>query len=93
MVVVIEGGRHADDSTDLQEYLVGVTKNRGTRDNVRAAIETYFNVKTALKSKGYNTNVGQEGAFAPTAIKTNEEPLEIIAQAIQKAGYARAPPV
>ncbi len=88
MVVVIEGGRHADDSTDIQEYLVGVTKDRGTRDNVRAAIETYFNVKTALKSKGYNTNVGQEGAFAPTAIKTNEEPLEIIAQAIQKAGYA-----
>lgn len=87
MVVVIEGGRHADDSTDLQEYLVGVTKNRGTRDNVRAAIETYFHVKKMLKSKGYNTNVGQEGAFAPTAIKTNEEPLEIIAQAIHEAGY------
>jgi enolase len=88
MVVVIEGGRHADNSTDLQEYLVGVIKDRGARENVRAAIEVYLHLGKLLKKKGYSTNVGTEGAYAPTAIKTNEEPLLHIEQAIKDAGYA-----
>jgi enolase len=87
MVVVIEGGQHADNSTDLQEYLVGVTKDRGGRENVRAAIETYLHLKPILKKSGYNTNVGTEGAYAPAGIKSNEEPLGLIEQAIQAAGY------
>ena len=57
MVVVIEGGRHADNSTDLQEYLVGVIKDRGARENVRAAIEGYLYLGSLLKKRGYNTNV------------------------------------
>jgi enolase len=88
MVVVIEGGRHADNSTDLQEYLVGVTKDCGGRENVRAAMEVYMYLKGVLKAQGYNTNVGTEGAYAPTAIKSNEEPLIHIEQAMKDAGYA-----
>jgi enolase len=87
MVVVIEGGQHADNSTDLQEFLVGVIKDRGGRENVRAAMETYLHLKPILKERGYNTNVGTEGAYAPAGIKSNEEPLGIIEQAINAAGY------
>jgi enolase len=87
MVVVIEGGRHADNSTDFQEYLVGLTKDRGTRDNVRAAIEVYLFLGSLLKRKGYSINVGTEGAYAPTAVKSNEEPLALIEEAIRDAGY------
>jgi enolase len=87
MAVVIEGGRHADDSTDFQEYLVGVTKDRGGRENVRAAIETYLHLKPILKKHDYNTNVGTEGAYAPAGIKSNRDPLAYIEQAIEAAGY------
>jgi enolase len=88
MVVVIEGGRHADNSTDLQEYLVGVISDRGARENVRAAIEVYLYLGEMLRQKGYNTNVGTEGAYAPAAIKSNEEPLMHIEAAMNEAGYA-----
>lgn len=87
MVVVIEGGRHADNSTDLQEYLVGVVKDRGARENVRAAIEVYLCLGKILKKRGYSINVGTEGAYAPTAITSNEEPLGHIEQAMKDAGY------
>jgi enolase len=87
MVVVIEGGQHADNSTDLQEYLVGVTKDRGGRENVRAAIETYLHLKPILKKHGFNTNVGTEGAYAPAGIKSNKDPLAYIEQAMEAAGY------
>jgi enolase len=87
MVVVIEGGQHADNSTDLQEYLVGVTRDRGGRENVRAAIETYLHLKPILKKNGFNTNVGTEGAYAPAGIKSNEDPLTYIEQAMKAAGY------
>jgi enolase len=88
MVVVIEGGQHADNSTDFQEYLVGVIKDRGGRENVRAAIETYLHLKPILKQRGFNTNVGTEGAYAPAGIKSNEDPLKYIEEAIKAAGYA-----
>jgi len=87
MVVVIEGGQHADNSTDLQEYLVGVTRDRGGRENVRAAIETYLHLKPILKENGFNTNVGTEGAYAPAGINSNEDPLAYIEQAMEAAGY------
>jgi enolase len=87
MVVVIEGGQHADSSTDLQEYLVGVLRDRGGRENVRAVIETYLHLKPILKKQGFNTNVGTEGAYAPAGIKSNEDPLIYIEQAIRAAGY------
>lgn len=87
MVVVIEGGQHADNSTDFQEYLVGVTKDRGGRENVRAAIETYLHLKPILKQHGFNTNVGTEGAYAPAGIKSNRDPLTYIEAAMKAAGY------
>lgn len=87
MVVLIEGGRHADNSTDLQEYMIGVTADRGTRENVRMAIEVYLCLGKVLKKKGYSINVGYEGAYAPTTVKSNEEPLAHIQQAIGDAGY------
>lgn len=87
MVVVIEGGQHADNSTDFQEYLVGVIKDRGGRENVRAAIETYLHLKPILKEHSFNTNVGTEGAYAPAGIKSNKAPLTYIEQAMEAAGY------
>jgi enolase len=87
MVVEIEGGQHADNSTDFQEFLVGVIKNRGGRENVRAAMETYLYLKPILKSKGFNTNVGTEGAYAPAGIKSNEHPLGYLEEAMKAAGY------
>ncbi|MGQ9603101.1 MAG: phosphopyruvate hydratase [bacterium] len=87
MMVVIEGGQHADNSTDFQEYLVGVIADQGARKNVQIGIEVYLTLGKLLKQKGYSTNVGTEGAFAPTAIKSNEEPLMYIEKAISEAGY------
>lgn len=87
MMVVIEGGQHADNSTDFQEYLVGVIAEQGARRNVQIGIEVYLTLGKLLKQKGYSTNVGTEGAFAPTAIKSNEEPLIYIEKAISEAGY------
>jgi enolase len=87
MVVLIEGGCHADNSTDLQEYLVGVTRDMKARENVRAAVEVYFALGDILKAKGYSINVGLEGAYAPTAMASNEEPLQHITKAISDAGY------
>ncbi len=87
MMVVIEGGKHADNSTDFQEYLLSVSGAPTIREAVRWGEECYMAVKDILKAKGFNTNVGNEGAFAPAGIETNEAPLEILTQAITKAGY------
>jgi len=87
MMVVIEGGQHAHDSTDFQEYLFSVSGAPTTREAVRWGEEAYVALKSVLKGRGLNTNVGNEGAFAPSGIKTNEEPLSFLVQAIEKAGY------
>lgn len=87
MAVTIEGGEHADNSTDLQEYLITVTKDKGPSENIRAVIEIYAALKKILKLNGFSTNVGNEGAFAPAGIKDNEKPLKFITQAIEEAGY------
>ncbi|MFC1704856.1 phosphopyruvate hydratase [Nanoarchaeota archaeon] len=87
MMVVIEGGKHADKSTDLQEYMVSPIGNKSLRENVRCGIEVYLTLKKVLKEKGFSVNVGNEGAFAPAGLKTNESPLELIKEAIKKAGY------
>jgi len=92
MVVVIEGGKHAANSTDFQEYLlVSQIKNQkgkiSIRESVRAAAESYLSLKKILKDKGYNTNVGNEGAYAPAGIKTNTEPWDLILQTVKQAGY------
>ncbi|MFA6098598.1 MAG: phosphopyruvate hydratase [Patescibacteria group bacterium] len=87
MMVVMEGGKHADDSTDFQEYLFSVNGTKSVREAVRWGEECYQALKSVLKTKGLNTNVGNEGAFAPAGIETNEEPLKLMVQAIQQAGY------
>lgn len=87
MMVVIEGGCHADDSTDLQEYMVGIRADVNSRDAVRAGIEIYHTLGKVLKAQGYAINVGLEGAYAPAGIPSNKEPLIYIQEAIVDAGY------
>lgn len=87
MMVVMEGGKHADNSTDFQEYLFSVSGAPNIREAVRWGEETYHALKKILKERGLNTNVGNEGAFAPSGIESNEKPLEMMVEAIKKAGY------
>ncbi len=87
MVVMIEGGKHADKSTDIQEYLVADLENQSVADDIRMEMEIYMNLKQILEGKGMTTNVGNEGAFAGVGMKSNEGPLELVLEAIEKAGY------
>ena len=87
MMVVIEGGVHADNSTDLQEYMVSPFGRGSVKENVRCGIEIYSSLKKILRSKGYSVNVGNEGAFAPSGMPDNEMPLKLIEEAIRSAGY------
>lgn len=87
MIVVIEGGKHADQTTDLQEYCITGIQNDGPTQNIRRALETYHVLAKILKKNNLSTNVGNEGAFAPNGIPTNESPFEYIMQAIDQAGY------
>lgn len=88
MMVMIEGGKHANKSCDIQEYLVSITKKSRTSEKVRCAIEIYLSLKEILEKKGYSTNVGLEGAFALEDAASNELPIKYIISAIKKAGYA-----
>ncbi|MDE2312462.1 MAG: phosphopyruvate hydratase, partial [Patescibacteria group bacterium] len=87
LAVFIEGGRHADNSTDLQEYILAVIKQQSAAENVRLMEETYRALKKILKDRKFSTNVGNEGAFAPEGIANNELPLELLTEAINAAGY------
>lgn len=92
MIVIIEGGKHADNSTDFQEYLIvpQIKDKQGQlsiKDSVRAGAEVYLELKKVLQEKGYNTNVGNEGAYAPAGMKVNAEPWDLILEAIERAGY------
>lgn len=87
MIVMIEGGKHADETTDLQEFMVATMGERSAAENVRMEMEIYESLKKILKSNGLSTNVGNEGAFAPNGLKTNEQPIEFLVKAIEAAGY------
>ena len=87
MMVMIEGGKHADDTTDLQEFMVGSIGNRSSVENVRMEMEIYVALKNILKREKLSTNVGNEGAFAPNGIVSNEKPMEYLVEAIKNAGY------
>ncbi len=91
IAVFIEGGKHADNSTDLQEYALIVNKNQSSAENVRMVEEVYQTLKDVLKEKQFSTNVGNEGAFAPDGMESNEVPLQLITEAITKAGYQCGP--
>ena len=86
MMNILNGGSHADNSIDFQEFMVMPAKADTFSDALRMGVEVFHNLKKVLKSKGYSTNVGDEGGFAPN-IKSNEEAIEIVIQAIEKAGY------
>ncbi|WP_216323805.1 phosphopyruvate hydratase [Deinococcus aestuarii] len=86
MMNVINGGAHADNSVDFQEFMVMPVGATSFREGLRYGAETFHALKKVLSGRGYNTNVGDEGGFAPD-LKSNEEALEVLLEAIQKAGY------
>jgi enolase len=86
MMNILNGGKHAADSTDLQEFMVMPVGAPSFREGLRWGTETYQALKAVLKEKGYGTNVGDEGGFAPS-LGYNAEAIEVILQAIEKAGY------
>ncbi|WP_407569563.1 phosphopyruvate hydratase [Deinococcus altitudinis] len=86
MMNVINGGAHADNSVDFQEFMVMPIGAPTFREALRYGTETFHALKKVLSGRGYNTNVGDEGGFAPD-LGSNEEALEVLLEAIQKAGY------
>ncbi len=83
---ILNGGSHADNSIDFQEFMIMPTNAATFSDALRMGTEVFHTLKSVLKSKGYSTNVGDEGGFAPN-IKSNEEAIETVLMAIEKAGY------
>ena len=87
MMNVLNGGSHADSTVDFQEYMIFPVGAKSIKEALRMGAETFHNLRKVLKARGYNTNVGDEGGFAPSCTKGNEEPLELIVEAIKAAGY------
>jgi enolase len=86
MMNILNGGKHAEDSTDLQEFMVLPTGAPSFQEALRWGVEIYHSLKKVLKDKAYNTGVGDEGGFAPS-LESNEEAIEVILAAIGGAGY------
>lgn len=86
MLNILNGGAHADNSVDLQEFMIMPLGAPTFREAIRISAEVFHTLKSVLKDKGYGTAVGDEGGFAPN-LKSNEEALQVIMQAIEKAGY------
>jgi enolase len=86
MMNILNGGSHADNRVDFQEFMIMPVGAPTFREAVRMGSEVFHNLKKVLKGRGYSTNVGDEGGFAPD-LKSNEEALEVILQAIENAGY------
>ncbi len=86
MMNIINGGQHADNNVDFQEFMIMPHGAGSFADALRMGAETFHALKSVLKQKRYNTSVGDEGGFAPD-LKSNEEALDIILEAIEKAGY------
>ncbi|MGL4608178.1 MAG: phosphopyruvate hydratase [Trueperaceae bacterium] len=86
MMNVINGGKHADNNVDMQEFMLAPIGFDSFREALRAGVETFHHLKKVLSKKGYNTNVGDEGGFAPD-LKSNKEAIEVILLAIEAAGY------
>jgi len=85
MMNILNGGAHADNHLDFQEFMI-IPQNEIFEERIRVGAEIFHNLKKVLKEKGYNTNVGDEGGFAPS-LRSTEEALELIMQAIDNAGY------
>jgi enolase len=87
MMNILNGGKHATDSADMQEYMVVPVGATSFREAVRAGAEVFHALKAILHDRGMGTGVGDEGGFAPAGLKDNEEPIRLILEAIGKAGY------
>ena len=85
MMNILNGGSHADNSIDFQEFMIMPVGATSFRQAIQWGAEIFHNLKTVLKNAGYSTNVGDEGGFAPN-LRSNEEAIEVILQAIEKAG-------
>lgn len=83
---ILNGGSHADNSIDFQEFMIMPVKAHSFRQALQMGAEVFHHLKNVLKKKGYSTNVGDEGGFAPN-IKSNEEAIEIVLKSIEEAGY------
>jgi enolase len=83
---VINGGKHADNAVDFQEFMLVPAGFASFREALRAGVETFHSLRKVLSDKGLNTNVGDEGGFAPD-LKSNREALDLLMQGIEKAGY------
>jgi enolase len=86
MMNIINGGSHADNSIDFQEFMIMPVGAETFSQAIRMGAEVFHNLKSVLKKRGYSTNVGDEGGFAPN-LKSNEEAVQVILEAIEKAGY------
>jgi enolase len=86
MMNILNGGAHADNKIDFQEFMVMPTGASSFSEGLRWGVEIFHALKTVLKKKGYSTNVGDEGGFAPN-IQSNEEAIETVLEAIHAAGY------
>lgn len=86
MMNVLNGGKHADNNVDLQEFMIMPIGASTFKEALRISTEVFHNLKMVLREKGYNTAVGDEGGFAPN-LSSNMEALEVIMKAIEKAGY------
>ena len=83
---ILNGGKHADNNVDIQEFMIAPCGAPTFREAFRYAVETYHNLKSVIKAKGQFTSVGDEGGFAPN-LSSNEEAIELIIAGIEKAGY------
>jgi enolase len=86
MMNILNGGAHADNSVDPQEFMAMPLGAATFSESLRMGVEVFHNLKSVLHKRGYSTAVGDEGGFAPN-LKSNEEALEVVLEAIQKAGY------
>jgi len=83
---ILNGGKHADNNVDIQEFMIAPIGAKSFKEALRMGAETYHNLKAVLKSKGLSAAVGDEGGFAPN-LSSNEEAIQVIITAIEKAGY------
>lgn len=86
MMNILNGGKHADNNVDIQEFMIMPTNASSFKEALRMGTEVFHCLKKVLSEKGYNTSVGDEGGFAPN-LNSNEEAIEVILMAIEKAGY------
>ncbi|VBB07630.1 enolase [Lucifera butyrica] len=86
MMNILNGGKHADNNVDIQEFMVMPVGAKSFAEALRMCAEVYHNLKSVLKGMGLNTAIGDEGGFAPN-LKSNEQAIEVIIEAIKKAGY------